>query len=167
MNSDKTIGRTNNKNGHDFEMIVAAWAKRTFKEMHPVITLAELGRGYAANRAYDVDIRVSFLGGGLFGLFKQQYDIWIECKNLEDNIKRADVQRLVKAAQDVWAEYKHGHGLGYNALIIASQGGFDRDALNVATADDVLCLRFQGNREIQLNAPENWINNPVWLTGVR
>jgi hypothetical protein len=100
------------------------------------------------------------------GFFKDEYDIWIECKDRDTNVKRADINKLVSNAQDVWKGYKNHIDRGYNALIMATTKNFDIDALNIANSKDVLCLRFQGNRAIEVNALKNWIENPAWLVEI-
>jgi hypothetical protein len=158
-------GLRNNVVGHGFEQTVANWAKYYFRNMAPTtITFAERARGLTCSMPYDVDVRVNCKGGGILGFFKDEYDIWIEAKFKTDkNVKRADVQKLIGSAQDVWRGYKNNIGIGYNVLVMAANRDFDSDALQLAISLDVLCVVLKDGHSASVIKSDKWLDEPAWL----
>ena len=157
-------GTRNNVVGHDFEQTVATWAKYYFRDHAPTaVTFAERARGCVCAIPYDVDVRVNFKTGGILGFLQDENDVWIECKyKTNNNVKRADIQKLILSAQDVWRGYKKDISRGYNALVMATNKDFDGDALNLANSQGVLCVVFKDRISVVSNAP-GWLEEPAWL----
>ena len=51
----------------------------------------------------------------------------------------------------------------YNGLILVSNQRFDSDALIYADQEDVLCIRYDGQKYEQQNETDKWLGEPTWL----
>ncbi|MDI3287337.1 hypothetical protein [Polyangium sp. 15x6] len=67
---------------------------------------------------------------------------WVECKNRKTSVKRADIEKLSGAVQDV----RHNARAPWkpDEVIIVSAGGFDDDALSLADTYGFVCYQRSG-----------------------
>ncbi len=150
------------KKGHNFEKQVAAWANKKLKPTS--VTTNFLANGLSVKRPYEIDVHVCFKGKGLFA---QQCDVWIECKDRKSRIKRVDISKLVSSAEDVFLTAKAGREkLYFDRLVFASKSEFDSDAVGYADQTGVLCLHFDGKKFIEINTPD-FDRDPSWLERAR
>lgn len=155
---------TNNESGRRFEEQVGRWLQNLLRDYKPVVALNQSARGLDTRLPYQIDVTVRVTGGGVFGLFQQTHDLWVECKwKKEASIKRDEISRLVYKAQDVLRYARQAGDLYYDALMLVSNQRFDGDALHVAGRQGVSCVVFNGRRVIEDNTPENWITRPTWF----
>jgi len=137
--------------GHEFEKIVAKWAKRYFKA--DKVKLNHLRRGYKAKRPYEIDVWVYKEGGFLSG----GWDIWIECKNIKSSIKRDHIMKLFSKIKDVNDAVDEGlskEGRTFDYGVIVTTSRFDIDALEWATDNEIACFRYENGRFIKENDVE-------------
>lgn len=141
--------------GRRFEDQVAAWAKRTFKTD---FAKPDWVRGAVGVRPHQVDVHVQKKRGLNYD------DIWIECKDMKETIKRTHIYKLVNDAQMVYKAFrKDVENFYFNGLMVVSTSKFDIDALNYANEYGVLCVYFDGKTYKRQNEPRNWLRNPKWL----
>ena len=159
---EEATPETSYQRGHDFEDAVAAWAKKEFIDLSPLVTIRDHVLAADKKRPYEVDVRVHMRRKGLFA---KTGDMWIECKSrAKSSIKYETIMNLIGKAQDVNRANKAGKEEAcFFLLAVASNQPFEQDALRYATAQGVWCLRFQGRKCIEENEPKN-AKNPAWLT---
>jgi hypothetical protein len=144
--------------GRRFEDQVAAWAKRTFKTD---FAKPDWVRGAVGVRPHQVDVHVRKKRGLNYD------DIWIECKDMKETIKRTHIYKLVNDAQMVYKAFrKNVENFYFNGLMVVSKSKFDIDALNYANEYGVLCVYFDGKTYKQQNEPRNWRGESRWLRQV-
>ena len=139
--------------GHEFEKVVAKWAKRYFNA--DGIKINCLRRGYRAKRAYEIDVWAYSHGG----LFSDGWDIWIECKNIKGSIKRDTVMKFVSKMKDVNDAVENGQsreGRIFKYGVIVTTSRFDIDALQWANSSNIACFRYENGRFIKENEVD-WI----------
>ncbi len=75
---------------------------------------------------------------------KRQSEVfaWVECKDRQSNVKRAQVQKLISSSEDVIEN--EGAKWKPSILIMVSGSDFDEDALNFAEEHDIQCFRRKG-----------------------
>jgi hypothetical protein len=146
--------------GRRFEEQVAAWARRQYK---PDFAKPDWVRGAVGVRPHQVDVHVRKMKRGRLDCD----DIWIECKNLKETIKRTHIYKLVNDAQMVYKAFRKGvERFYFNGLMVVSTSRFDIDALNYADEYGVLCVCFDGKTYKKQNEPRNWLSKPRWLQQV-
>lgn len=129
--------------GKKLEDRVAAWlTKQGYKCSKRV-----LARGKIAARPYEVDI---YATKGI--VFK--HHLWVECKAY--TIKRVNVHKLIESARDVKDFNNDNSNIqkwAPNMLMLASDKGFDVDAIKLADKYYIYCLQagksfeFMGRRK--------------------
>ena len=121
------------KKGKGLEDRVAAWLRRT----HEYDTKKrELVRGRIVKRPYEVDVHA--WKKTLFGIGMERH-LWVECKALK--VKRLHVTKLVESARDVRDAEDDGiEEWKADLLVIASNVGFDIDAVQMADKYDIYCV---------------------------
>ena len=145
--------------GRKFEDQVAAWARKRFKADFAKPAWV---RGAVGVRPHQVDVHVRKKRG-----LHDYNDIWIECKNVKETIKRTHIYKLVNDAQMVYKACDKGvEAFYFNGLMFVSTSKFDIDALNYANEYGVLCVYFDGKTYKQQNEPRNWLAKPRWLQQV-
>lgn len=148
--------------GRKFEDQVAAWARRKFKAD---FAKTDWAKGAVSPRGHQVDIHVQKRKGP-FGAFG--HDIWIECKDIKETVKKTHIDKLVSDAKDAYKAYeKGGEELYYDGLMLVSKSLFDIAALRYADEYDVWCIYFDGKTYREQNHPKNWLGEPAWLKQVK
>jgi len=87
---------------------------------------------------------------GYLGSHKQSTYSWVECKNLNTNVKRDHIFKLKSSVKDVRNERK-SKKWHPNTVIMVSGSGFDSDALHFARAHKMICYKQVGKRFIRVN----------------
>lgn len=155
--------------GYAYEKQVAYFLKRYWKEATPEVQTRVLSNGLSVKRPYEIDVHVHVKATGLSKFFGgNDVDIWVECKWKEKTaVKRAEIQKLVASAQDVYDAAKVGReDMWYDHLIVSSNERFDSDALNYARQNGVLCIRYDGHKLIEVHNNDEWHEEePRWLKG--
>ena len=139
--------------GREFEKIVAKWAKSYFNA--DMVKLNHLRRGYRTKRPYEIDVWVHKERG----ILSDEFNIWIECKNVKGSIKRDTVMKLVSKMKDVNDAVEEGlskEGRTFDYGVIVTTSRFDIDALEWATDYDIACFRYENGRFIKENEVD-WI----------
>lgn len=131
--------------GHEFEDRAARWAKRYFNAEE--VETRVLRRGYTQKRTYEIDIRVD----------DGDDNIWIECKNLKQTVKRDFIDKYVRRFNDVNKAYGKGlsqedYDFGYLAIVSTTK--FDIGAIGKANEDDVACFYYDGKKFNFVNEDE-------------
>ena len=96
-----------------------------------------MARGKISKRPYEVDIHG--IKEELFGVFKTH--LWVECKAYV--VKRAHITKLVESARDVTdlnEEHDDIQKWSPSMLMLASNHGFDVDALGLADKYKIYCV---------------------------
>jgi hypothetical protein len=117
--------------------------------------------GQAVEAAAASHFDLNIVGGGVFVLAtaaaivgayakrRTRRHVWVECKDLKRTVKRTDVIKLAKAAEDVrafdGAEWKP------NEVWIASTSNFDADALNFARESGIRCFVDDGGGPVEVS----------------
>jgi len=119
--------------GHDFEKQVASWVTRQgFNTI-----LNELVRGKVSKRAYEVDVHAWTIVKR-FLRSNKRVDVWVECKNLKNAVKRSHINSLIRKAQDLRKGWDEGFEEWYaDLLMVCSTSGFDIDAIRIANEHDI------------------------------
>lgn len=127
---------TTTEKGEVFEKKVATWLKRQIKPKE--LLSNQFFKGKTAVRPHQVDLVVRT---------KNDYIIWVECKDRKGSIKRTDILKLANAAKDV----KDTVGLywtkplqAWDYLFFVSTAKFDADAINFAKQQDMGCYYYDG-----------------------
>ncbi len=150
--------------GTDFEERVGRLLRRLLRDYEPDVRVNQFARGLTSFRPYQIDVAVRAKGGGIFGFLKDTHDIWVECKwKSRSSVKRDEVAQLVYRAQDVYKYCRENGGLYYDGLMLVANQRFDEDAVNVAQAEDVAWIVFDGSRQLGNSLPETWLREPAWL----
>jgi hypothetical protein len=161
----KSESPTKQQKGAQFEEQVARWLKRRFRDLKLEVKVNQYANGLTVKRPYQIDVHMWAKGKGLF---VKEADVWVECKWKEkSSVKRTDVMKLVFCAQDVYRAHQSGKNeIYYNGLMLVSNQSFDYDALAYAEQEDVLCVRFDGQKYEPQNEYNNWVGKPQWLKRV-
>ena len=113
-------------------------------------------------RPYEVDVWVQIPGGFL----RSRKDLWIECKDRRESIKRRDIADLINKAKDVYQAVEAGREEFYcDELLFVSTSSFDSDALALADYQGVACLFYDGKRFL-LENKWKW-GEHKWLRDVK
>lgn len=128
------------RTGIEFEQKVAAWAKRKFGS--DVSTRRQVN-GLSVKRPYEVDVWARIPGG----FFRDGKDIWIECEDRRESIKRRDISELINKARDVYQASKAGReDFYFDQLMFISTSNYDSDALQLAEQEGIACIVYDGRR---------------------
>lgn len=150
---------TAQEQGRRFEEKVARWAQNRLWGDYRVVKVTRKGdaRGSPPD-AYDVDVHMTLRG------MVARREVWIESKFRSTRpVERDDVLALVGKATDACRIHRsHKAAMHYDALIIVSNSGFSKAALEYANTWDVLCVTLGSTREFVKNNPD-WLDSPVWL----
>ena len=151
--------RTKRRSGIALEQKVMAWAKRKFDA--EVDTRYQVN-GLSVKRPYEVDVWVRIPGGFL----KRTKDLWIECKDRRESIKRRDISDLINKAKDVYQAANVGREDSYfDQLMFVSTSSYDSDALALADQEGVACIIYDGTR-FRLQNEWDWEEHK-WLRDVK
>lgn len=146
--------------GMELEKKVEAWAKNRFKASKTVIRYQ--ASGLSVKRPYDVDVWVRISRG----LFRDDIDLWIECKDRNASIKRKDISDLVSKAKDVFEDANVGkQDFWFDTLMFVSTSRYDTDAIVLADQEGVACVFYDGKTYVLQNNWE-WDNKPKWRRDV-
>jgi hypothetical protein len=143
------------KKGHDFEDKVAKWAKKFFEADE--VFVRKLRMGYTQKRPYEIDVHVRIVGGYIVN--RGGHDIWIECKNLSETVKRTHIFKTVESVKDVNRNFHEGRSREscyFDHVAVISTSGFDVGALGYATENDVACIHYDKRKF-------NIVNDIDWL----
>jgi hypothetical protein len=156
---DKTI-RDEKMMGIELEKKVEAWAKKRFRPSKTTVRLQ--ASGLSVKRPYDVDVWVCIPRGW----FKDEIDLWIECKDRSASIKRKDISELISKAKDVFEAAKAGRqDLWFNRLMFVATSRYDYDAIALAVQEGVACIYYDG-KAYSLQSDWDWDEKPKWLRDV-
>ena len=146
--------RSTRKKGHEFEKKVARWAKRYFDA--DLVETNILMNGLRVKRPYEIDVHVYWESGLLF---KEEHDLWIECKDMKSSVKRTHIFKLIESAKDIEDACKEGReDFYFDHLAIATTSRFDQDALAYATDHEIACIVYDGKRFRIVNEDKiNWL----------
>ena len=143
--------------GSEFEKRVARWAKRSFQA--DGVELNRLRRGYSVKRPYEIDVWAYKRKRGRFFGTGEEWDIWIECKNIRYTVKRSTVMELNHKIDDVNKAVDEGlskEGIPFDYGAIVSTSKFDSDAIECATTNDIACFVYE-NRRFKPQNDVSWI----------
>jgi len=124
-------GKKAYETGVKLESRTARWLKSQFGYE---CKKRELVRGKISKRPYEVDVHAQDKG------WFSQTDLWVECKAYK--IKRTHVTKLVESARDLRDANEDGIEEWYpDMLMLASNKGFDVDAIGMADKYDIYCVK--------------------------
>jgi hypothetical protein len=104
--------------------------------------------GLSVSEPYEVDVRVELetTARGFLQARRTSRFIWIECKSgASRTIKRVEIAKLDHAANDVLkAQIRRREPNAFVGRVLASNGRFDQDALNLARQESIGCVYDDG-----------------------
>ena len=130
----KPRGQKSHETGVNLENRVARWLTSQFGYN---CAKRDLARGKISKRPYEVDIHG--IKEEFFGISKTH--LWVECKAYV--VKRAHITKLVESARDVKdlnEEHDDIQKWSPSMLMLASNHGFDVDALGLANKYKIYCV---------------------------
>lgn len=128
----KGRGKKAYETGAKLESRVARWLKSQFDWTS--VKRRELMRGKISKRPYEVDVHAQKKK------WRRQADLWVECKAYR--IKRTHVTKLVESARDVKDAVEGDIEEWYpDMLMLASNKGFDIDAIGMANKYCIYCVK--------------------------
>ena len=131
MSKTKKRGKKAYEKGAELESRIARWLKSQFGYK---CKKRELVRGKISKRPYEVDIHARMEG------WFSDTDLWVESKAYK--IKRTHVTKLVESARDVRDATEDGIEEWYpDMLMLASNKGFDVDAIGMADKYCIYCVK--------------------------
>mgnify|MGYP001120390059 CR=1 FL=1 len=143
--------------GASFKQNVATWAEKHLGARHTDTN--HFAHGLLVTNPYEVDIRANFKGEGA----QRDLDVWIECMDLEETVKKRDIMKLVQKATDVFhAAHTDKQEFWFDRLILVTTSSFAPEALDLADQVGVSCVTYDGT-SFSFKNKSNWKLKPNWL----
>ncbi len=140
-----------------FKQSAATWAEKHLESKSTDIHT--LAHGQVVTSPYEVDVCAHFKGMGS----QSDLDIWIECMDTDEIVKKNHIIRFVQKATDVFhAAHTDKQDFWFDRLILISKSAFDEEALASADQQGVACVFFDGTN-FKFQSKANWKLKPAWL----
>jgi len=108
---------------------------------------------------YEVDAWAHFKGEGA----QADLDVWIECRDSEEPVRKRDIMKFVQKATDVFhAAHTDKQDFWFDRLILIATAGFDIMALELADQVGVTCVSYD-EADFTFESNPNWKLKPGWL----
>jgi len=154
--SDETVS-TRQAPGEAFKKDSASWA---IKKLGARTTDTHYrANGSMVSDPYEVDVWAHFKGEGA----QSDLDVWIECRDAEEPVRKRDIMKFAQKATDVFhAAHTGKQDFWFDRLILIATSGFDVLALELADQVGVTCVSCdEGSFSFESNP--NWKLKPGWL----
>ncbi len=115
--------------------------------------------GLMVSNPYEVDVWAHFKGEGA----QRDLDVWIECRDAQEPVRKKDIMKFVQKATDVFhAAHTDKQEFWFDRLILITTSAFDILALELADQVGVTCVSYDGTSYAFESNP-NWKLKPGWL----
>ncbi|MFO8010520.1 MAG: hypothetical protein R6U89_06885 [Dehalococcoidia bacterium] len=156
FSTDETV-QSRKAPGEAFKQNAANWAKRHLGAKN--VDIYTLANGLVVSSPYEVDVWAQFEGEGA----QADLDVWIECRDTSDPVKKTDIMKLVQKVTDVFhASHAGKQDFWFDRLILISNSSFNHDALELAQQMGVACVNYDGTN-YTFATKGNWKLKPNWL----
>jgi len=140
-----------------FRQSAATWAEKHLGAKRTKIR--QLANGLMVKSPYEIDVWAQFRGEGS----QADLDVWIECRDLEEPVRKRDIMKLIQKGTDVFhAAHTEKQDFWFDRLLLIANSSFDADALDMAGQLGVTCVAYDGTN-FQFKTRGNWKLKPNWL----
>ena len=135
----------------------ASWAEKHLGDKTTDIHYR--ANGSVVTNPYEVDVWAHFKGEGA----QSDLDVWIECRDAEESVRKRDIMKFVQKATDVFhAAHTDKQDFWFDRLILIATTSFDILSLELADQVGVTCVTYDGTNYVFKSNP-NWKLKPNWL----
>ena len=157
--TDETV-TTRKAPAEAFKQNAANWAKKHLGAK--MATVCYLASGAMVKSPYEVDVWAQFKGEGA----QSDLDVWIECRDSEESVKKKDIMKLVQKATDVFhAAHAEKQDFWFDRMMLISNSAFDHGTLELAEQIGIACVSYDGT-SYSFKTKGNWKLKPNWLRDV-